>query len=364
MRFVRLSAAAIAVALLLVLATATLAVAAPHSTKARTYKVLVGAEQARRGVSLMGYYPSHIKIHVGDTVRWIQNSNEIHTVTFLGDQTLGEFVLPAVQLDLPAGPSPLVLNPDATTRSAQPMSIGDPSMWANSGVMGREPGQYRSFTATFTAAGVYPYVCYVHGTAMSGKVTVVDSGTRVPTPQRYMALAHHWIARQLAKAPAVFRAARRDIQPATKNQDGTWTHQIQMGYSKGQIMLMRFFPSHVRVHPGDTVEWMMTTHNDAPHTVTFLNGQPEPPLVDPTVVNGTTYLYLDPGVVSPSPYPPTDVVMTTRDMLYSSGLLLPIPSSSPAWSIKIGDIGAGPLRYICLLHDASGMRGTLVVLPH
>ena len=104
MRFVRLSAAVVAAALLLVFATAAVAVAAPHSTKAQTYKVLVGAEQARRGVSLMGYYPSHIKIHVGDTVRWIQNSNEIHTVTFLGGQPLPELIVPAASLNLPADP--------------------------------------------------------------------------------------------------------------------------------------------------------------------------------------------------------------------------------------------------------------------
>ena len=282
MRALRLSAIALAAVLLLVLATAAVAVAAPkatpHPTKAQTYKVLVGAEQARRGVSLMGYYPSRIRIHVGDTVRWIQNSNEIHTVTFLGGQPLPELIVPAASLGLPAppdptAPSPLVFNPAVTTPTTGPVSIGDTTTWANSGIMGREPGQATSFTVTFTAAGTYHYICVVHGQLMSGKVKVVGDSTRVPSPNRYKALAHWQIARQLAKAPAVFRAAVRHNKPATKNADGTWTHYIQLGYSKGQIMLMRFFPSRVKVHPGDTVEWMMTKHNDAPHTVTFLNGE-------------------------------------------------------------------------------------------
>jgi plastocyanin len=356
MRVLRMSAVVFAAVLLLGLVTATAALAKPQAAKAHTYKVLVGAEQARRGVSLMGYYPRHITIHVGDTVRWVQNSNEIHTVTFLGGQALQDFVLPAASLGLPTDPSPAVINPLASTRSDGPVIIADATTWANSGIMGREPGQFGSFTATFSAEGTYPYVCYVHGTAMSGAVTVVGSDMTVPTPQRYMARAHRWIAHELAQAPAVFRAARRHVQPATKNQDGTWTHYIQLGYSKGQIMLMRFFPSQVRVHPGDTVEWMMTTHNDAPHTVTFLNGQTEPPLVDPVQVDGSLVLYLDPGVVFPA-----GSTTLTRTGLYNSGLLQPIPGAS--WSYMVGDVAPGPLRYLCQLHDTSGMRGTLVVLP-
>ena len=126
-------------------------------------------------------------------------------------------------------------------------------------------------------------------------------------------------------------------------------------------MLMRFFPSRVRVHAGDTVEWMMTRHNDAPHTVTFLNGQPEPPLADPVPQpDGSVVLYIDPGTLFPAPQPPAEL---TRSGLYSSGLLNPIPGTS--WSFKLAaDVGSGPLPYICLLHDTSGMRGTLVVLPH
>ena len=174
-----------------------------------------------------------------------------------------------------------------------------------------------------------------------------------------MALAHAQIARELATAPAVFRAARHAVQPATKNADGTWTHHIMLGYSQGQISLMRFFPKYVRVRPGDTVQWSMPTHGDAPHTVTFLNGQPEPPLADVVPQqSGPPVLYVDPGTLFPSS-PTTDL---TRTGLYSSGLMNPIPGTG--WSIVIGSVTSGPLRYLCLLHDTSGMRGTLVVLPH
>jgi hypothetical protein len=60
-------------------------------------------------------------------------------------------------------------------------------------------------------------------------------------------------------------------------------------------MLMLFFPGRVEVHPGDTVQWMVTNHDDAPHTVRFLNGEAEPPLATPANVA----LYVGAG---PLPY--------------------------------------------------------------
>ncbi len=59
----------------------------------------------------MAYFPGSIRIHVGDTVHFVQNSNEIHTVTFLGGQQLPALIVPAASLGLPPDPSPLVFNP-------------------------------------------------------------------------------------------------------------------------------------------------------------------------------------------------------------------------------------------------------------
>jgi plastocyanin len=357
MRAFRLTLVALATVLLLLLVTAGVAAAAP-SPSAHTYKVLVGAEQPGRGVDVMAYFPSHITIHVGDTVRWIQNSNEIHTVTFLGGQPLPEIIVPAASLNLPTTPSPLVFNPQAVARSAGPVSLGNDTTWANSGIMGREPGQYPSFGVTFTAAGTYHYVCVVHGTMMSGRVTVVGPTTGVPSPNRYMALAHYQIARKFAMAPALFRHAAKAVQPATRNPDGTRTHHILLGWSEGQIALMRFFPTQVRVRPGDTVQWTMTKHSDAPHTVTFPNGQPEPPLTDVVPQpSGPPVLYVDPGALFPTGTSPL-----TRTGLFNSGLMNPVPGTG--WSMVVGNVTPGPWRYLCLLHDTSGMRGTLVVLRH
>lgn len=358
MRLVRLSTVALLAVFLLLLGYSATAGASPWGAS-RTYTVLVGAENAHRGIDVMAYFPDDIKIHVGDTVRWVQNSNEIHTVTFLGGSPLPQFVVPATSLALPETPSPLVLNPVAVNRLTPSGGLTSTATFVNSGLMGRENGQYRSFDLTFKAEGTYSYLCLVHGTMMSGSVKVVRPHRHVASPRQVRMWGQFQIAWQMAKAPAVVREAERQIKPATKNPDGTLTHYVALGYSKGQIDLMSFFPSKLVVRPGDTVMWELSPSNDAPHTVTFLNGQPEPALVVP-VPNppGPPVLYISAETFFPSPLPPAAAL--TRSGMYNSGLLVP-GSGATTYSQVIGDITPGPLPYLCQLHDTSGMRGTLIV---
>jgi len=357
MRLFRLSTVALLAVFLLLLGYSATAGAAP-SAGPRTYTVLVGAENAHRGIDVMAYFPSKVKIHVGDTVKWVQHSNEIHIVTFLGGSQPPEFVVPAASLGLPPTPSPLVFHPLAVNRVAPSGGLADTTTFVNSGLMGRENGQYRSFDLTFTAEGTYHYLCLVHGMMMSGTVKVVGPDTRVASPGQVRARGHFQIARKMAKAPAVLREAKRRIKPAAENADGTLTHYVALGYSRGQVDLMRFLPSKLLVRPGDTVVWEMRPSNGAPHTVTFLNGQSEPGLVVPVPQpSGPPVLYIDPATLFPS-QPAPDL---TRSGLYNSGLMNRVPGTT--YSLMIGDVTPGPLPYLCLLHDTSGMRGTLVVLP-
>ena len=94
---------------------------------------------------------------------------------------------------------------------------------------------------------------------------------QIASPGQVHAQGNFQIARQMAKAPAVVREAKRQIMPATRNPDGTMTHYVSVGFSQGQIDLMRFFPSKLLVQPGDTVNWALSSTDVAPHTVTFLN---------------------------------------------------------------------------------------------
>jgi plastocyanin len=57
---------------------------APGSARAQTaYTVLVGAQDTSVGATVNAYFPDTLTIHVGDTVHWQRNANEIHTVAFL-----------------------------------------------------------------------------------------------------------------------------------------------------------------------------------------------------------------------------------------------------------------------------------------
>jgi plastocyanin len=355
MRLVRLSSVMLVALLALVLAYPA-AAGATSSPQPRTYKVLVGAENVRHGVDLMAYFPHKVTIHVGDSVCWVQNANEIHTVTFLGNVSpVPPLLQPALS---PPAPSGLMFNPTAVNQTAPSGGLGDQMTYVNSGLMGREPGQVPSFTLKFTAAGTYHYLCLVHGMMMSGTVKVVDSRVCIASPRMVMARGLHQIAHKMAQVPAVFYAAMRQIKPATTNPDGSKTFYVNLGYGKGQIDLMRFFPSRLCVRPGDTVVWQMTPKSDAPHTVTFLNGTTEPSLVIPDLHQNPPLLYINPAVLAPSPLPPTDL---TRTGYFNSGLLLPVPGTT--YSLTIGDITPGPLPYRCQLHDTSGMRASLTVLP-
>jgi plastocyanin len=140
------------------------------------------------------------------------------------------------------------------------------------------------------------------------------------------------------------------------NADGTVTHHVMIGYSSGQIDMMKFFPDKLKVNVGDTVIWEMSPSNMAPHTVTFLNGQTEPELTIPvSQSSGPPVLYTNPAAFSPSPSEPN----LTRTGIFNSGVMNPVPGTTH--TLKIGSETLGPQPYLCLLHDTSGMRAWLIV---
>lgn len=319
----------------------------------QTYEVMVGWEDPHQGVGVMAFFPETVYVHAGDTVHWVQTSNEIHTVTFLAGTPMPDFVVPA-----PPGPSPLMLNPMVAFPAGSPDGQYDGSSYTNSGIMGMEPGQVREYSLTFTEEGSYDYICVVHGQMMSGKVVVVSPGTEIPSPAQAAAQGQQEIAGQLAQVQAVVQKARAEMKPGVTNPDGTTTHYVAMGYSQGQIDLMRFFPNKMVVRPGDTVVWEFSSTDVAPHTVTFFNGGEEPDIfVAVPQPSGPPLLYLSPEVMFPQ-----GGATLTREGYFNSGLMDPHQPGPPSYTLKIGDI-TGLIEYECVLHDSSGMDGSLVVVP-
>lgn len=346
------------VVILALLFTATsLAMPTTASASSQTYTVVVGAENVSRRVSVMAFFPETLHIHVGDTVLWNQKTHEIHTVSFLAGTTVPDLLVP-VPPPPPILPGPLMINPQAAFPVVPAGGMYDGSTYANSGIMSTDPGQPTQFSLTFTQVGTFEYECLVHGMMMSGTIVVEASSVIVPSPAVVAAQAQKTITQQLARANGLLGEAMSQVPPPQLNPDGSTTHTVLIGWSKGQFDLMQFFPEKLVVHPGDTVVFTLSPTNDAPHTVTFLNGAADISFILPVAPPFPPILLINPQVLGPiNPGQPL-----TLTGIYSSGLLAPGGPGPTSFSLKIGDI-SGNISYECLLHDTSGMEGMLKVVP-
>lgn len=344
--------------LLLTLVFGILSLASPAlASTPQHYTVLVGSENTKTGVSLMSYFPQVVRIHVGDSVTWQINSHEIHTVTFLAGGDIPPLLIPAPANNYGAV---LQINPLAGFPAAPANGLYDGTTYANSGIMTTDPGGVPPFTLTFTAEGSFEYMCLVHGMMMSGTIQVVGQNVPVPTPAQVNAQGQAELKAAWLTVPTVFAKAQSQITPPKKNPDGTFTHTILLGYESGNVMIMKFFPGNDTVHKGDTITWKLSSTNTAPHTVTFLNGTPDLSFVifvPPQ--QGGPLLLINPAVMFPS-QAVLDGKSLNKTDLFNSGLLM--PEGQTSFSLKVGNI-SGTLLYQCLLHDTSGMTGTIFVVP-
>jgi plastocyanin len=330
-----------------------------HGRRPQTFTVLVGAEDVSQGATVTAFFPETLRIHVGDTVHWQKNADEIHTVTFLVDMELPPFNLPH---DGP--PSPLMRNPLLAFPTVPDGGLYDGTTFANSGIFGPDPEIFQgveSFDLTFTRPGTFNYVCGVHGARMSGQIIVVGRHEEIRSPREIAQQARRLIAGALREIPAALALANAEVPPPTLNPDGiTYTFHPLVGFTVGQLDLLRFFPDELAgVHPGDTVEWTFSMEDLPPHTITFLNGaeSPDDLLVVPNPP-GPPFLFVNPEVLFPqNPGQPL-----TGQGIYSSGILrVGDPGDPPpSFSIVIGDI-SGLVDYQCLLHDSLGMIARLRV---
>src|SRR5262245_12148018 len=75
------------------------------------YTVLVGGGSA--GISDEEFRPGTIFIHSGDTIRFLNPYEEIHTVTFVPDGKIPDFIIPAGP-PTAGGPPKIIVNPQAS----------------------------------------------------------------------------------------------------------------------------------------------------------------------------------------------------------------------------------------------------------
>jgi plastocyanin len=321
----------------------------------QTYTVLIGAEDIAHGISAETFFPETLYVHPGDTVLWKLNTAEIHTVTFLAGAPV-----PPLTVQFPLGPvGAQMLNPEVAF-PVIPTGGYDGSTIANSGIMGPDPGQPTQFSLTFTNKGPFGYVCVVHAEmGMNGRIVVVDKSVHIPSPQQVTHQANNLIKAKLASGRALYNKALASVPSPVRNPDGTKTYFVLVGYNKGQIDLMDFFPKKLTVHQGDTVKWQFSSSDMDPHTISFLNGAPEPGLVLPVdnPAGGPPFLVINPALALPSN---ADQPLT-RTGYYNSGFIDPHAPGPHSFSLVVGNF-EGSISYECLLHDESGMLGSLKVL--
>jgi plastocyanin len=177
------------------------------------WTVYVGGGTPDMSVMSMGFFPEVITIDAGDSVTFINNSTEVHTVTFLsGSQSIN------------------ALSPQA------PVPIGG-NVYNGTGIVSSGfimPGQ--SYTITFTKPGVYIYNCLIHP-GMQGVIIVNPAGTPYPyTQAQYNQLAAQQVSQSLSAGESLFQQVNL---PAKERPDGTTVWYVDSGFTSPQTVLVQ-----------------------------------------------------------------------------------------------------------------------------
>lgn len=285
------------------------AFASPTTQQPTTWHFSVSFETAHHRMDGMVFLPGEVWIDQGDTIVWTVGSGEIHTVTFpVAGQQLPPF-----------DPS------DPTQLFPFGGSSYDGTSYVNSGILTTLPDASgfgfaaQTYHLTFTATGDFTGYCLVHP-GMSIQVHVRPAGTPYPFSQ-----ANYDAQSALQRAQLIADSNRLSIQ-ARRDSDN---HHVVVGVGDDMADVMRFFPSNVQIHVGDTISF--SNHSMGPHTVTFgPEGNIFVPYGDPTHFDGSAAL--------------------------NSGLLFgPAP-------FNVTFTRAGTYSFFCALHDYLGMTLTIVVV--
>jgi plastocyanin len=312
-------------------------------TKAAT-KYTVNAGGGGKGISVEMFRPKDIFIHAGDSVQFVNPYEELHTVTFLGDQKEPELIVPA-GAPPKAGPPKLMFNPQVAFPTTQTSYT---SGYANSGLLMK--GQ--SYSLTFNNLGTYNFLCILHP-GMTGTVQVLDAGTTVPTQAAYDADAKAQLDKGIAAGQASAAAAKTSN---SKNANGTTTYGVTIPQSVGQSDVMQFAPVSLNVAVGDTVSWVNNTA--VPHTVTYAAGTaPELAIPEPQPA-GPPNLVINPAVLFPSMPPVTSF---SGAGYVNSGFLGTGPEATAGTNFSLTFTKPGTYLFICALHADQGMSSLITV---
>ena len=329
------------VALVVVLVSFALsqaAIAPAPAQAARTWTVLAGG--ATRDVSVVAnaFFPRTLEVAVGDTVTW--KFQGFHNVAFLGGEKP-----PA--LEMREGDKSYI-NPQVAFPVAG--KTYDGTGYHNSGAPPEDPKAMAGFgyALTFTKAGSYDYTCIIHGPAMSGRVVVKDGAMGSPAAA----------ARQgRSQQAAAIRAGQKAWATWKTEREGATVVVPMIGDAGAGFSIFRFSRRPLVVPAGTTVKWVMRDPFEI-HTVTFFgSGKPPAFILPEPQPQGPPKLLMNPQVAAPTPLRTFD-----GTGYVNSGILFPpgVPGNPPT-SYSLAFTKPGKYVYVCVVHQAEGMFGTIVV---
>ncbi len=399
---------ALAVAALVVSAAlgaqgATSSATARAGSAAQTFTVNVDGRNPKVNESFLGFYPSIVDVHAGDTVVFhYVGVGEPHTVTLgtLANNAVATFAkLPPAQQNNPpksalavdaklpgltVGNSlavvPSVANPcflasglpSATkapcATTAEPAFDGSQAYY-NSGWL-KNNERFTVHLSSSTPSGTYRFMCLVHREGMSGQISVVPASKSVASPATQFASGQ----KQIAKLEAALMPAAKLLahgKPPIPGLTLPGPNPVLSGSgapgSSGGID--QFGPQVVHIPVGGTVTWWLVGF----HSITFHSTSTDNDIqrVNP---NGTVQINAKAAIPAGGPgepsNPPTGgtkahvkfkVVASSSwngQGFHNSGLFgNSDPPNIEGYQLKF--TRAGTYKFICTVHD--NMKGTIVV---
>ena len=309
---------------------------------AANWQATAGSESTDEGIQALAFLPNGLWVHVGDSITWTFPTPEIHTVTFLQQDTTPQQVRP---------PRPGVSGGGCPGTTPDGSSFDGSTCLTSPELVDRQ-----TYTVTFPQAGNFKLVCLVHNN-MTGAVHVLAPSEPLPHDQAfYDDQAHERQTELLADGAELEGQATATARQSSRDAVSVGIGEIvATGEGSDTVSVMRFLRDSIVVRVGDAVEWTNLDPVTA-HTVTFgdaPSGPPQPPSAGVTVdSDGARHALLaSPGGSVHSGF----LVTALQDR---TGL-----AQSPlgVTRFRVTFTAPGTFNYMCVLHADLGMVGRVIV---